>query len=347
MLEKPVKLTMRVLQHPWINATCATSEFPLESLEQPLHLPPPVPEFSILDSGTAYAGIPIKIMFTVTNRKQTPLTDLQIITKLTRDKKVKLSTYGSTIFSCVQANDSITDIKEITINSPGRISLKSEATFRSENAKSSCSTKQTLIFQNPIHVSFQFKGTQVPICEIAIRNQMQVPIQAVRVQVGENLVAIADSLQSEEIATGLVNITKKITGVSAFWEIPGCNHCSMAFPCEKAPEPLGLPARVFLRNVPKLVNCYEPFEASLFVKNVGQVPIEGEMAIVEGGITLFGLNGLMFGSIPPGSEYEVRGTFMATEEGKVKFPQVKVGIKGCPQFYIDVDSGVLVTGKEQ
>ena len=80
---------------------------------------------------------------------------------------------------------------------------------------------------------------------------------------------------------------------------------------------------------------------------MGKVPIEGEMAIVEGGITLFGLNGLMFGSIPPGGEYEVRGTFMATEEGKVKVPQVKVGIKGCPQFYIDVDSGVLVTGKEQ
>lgn len=346
MSDRPVKLVMQVLQPPSIAATCSTAEFPLESLGKPLHLPPPIPEFSISDTGVAYAGIPLKIIFTVLNRKLVPITEVQIVTRLARDKKVKLSKFGSTIFSNVQANSLITDVKEITINTPGRISLKSEATFRIENAKASCSAKQAIVFQNPLTVSFQFKGTITPICEISIRNQIPVPIRSLRVQVGDVSVAIADALETEEVATGLVQITKKITSVTAFWVIPGCNHCSMAFPCEKCPEPLELPARIRLVNVPKMVGCYEPFEASLLVQNVGQVPIEGEMAIVEGPIALFGLNALIFPQIPPGSQSEVRGTFMATVEGKVPFPRVKVAIKGCPQFDVDVDSGVLVANSE-
>ena len=343
----PVRVYMRMIQPPTIDTGCTTDRFALESLNRPLHVPPATPDFAISSSATAYTGVPTKVIFTVFNGKTTPITNVQITTKVMRDKTTKLASYVSPVFRLIGPNEKVTDVKSITINVPGTVTLKSEATFRADTTKSSCTAKQGFRFDPPIKLFVNFHGTQRPVCQFSVENQMVQPIRDVRVEVGDYESCIAPILGKGDVASGYLNVTKRITAVNAYWKVPGAEgQCTMSIPCDKAPENLELPAKVTLAHIPKMISCYTPFRATLLVKNMWRTQIEGEIAIEEGIISLFGLNRLAFPRMNPSEEKEVNGTFIALREGKVAFPRVKVAIKDGQQFTINVDSGVLVVGEE-
>ena len=343
----PVRLYMRMIKPPSMNATCGTESFALESLIMPLHVPPPIPECDFCNSSTGYTGVPTRVVFTLFNGKATPINNVQITTKVVRDKTTKLATYTSPVFRSVDANEKVTDVKVLTVNTPGTVTLKSEASYRTENTKSTCSVKQLFKFEEPIKLLYEFHGTAHPVCQVRVENLMPQPLMGVCVQVGDRESEVAGVLGNGEVASGFVNIAKRITAVNAMWTIPGsAERCMISLPCEKAPDQMELPAKVTLTKVPKMLACYTPFQATLTVKNMWRTQIEGEIAIEEGVIALFGLNRLVFTHMQPNEEREVVGTFIALREGKVVFPKVKVAIREGQQFTIDVDSGVLVVGDE-
>jgi hypothetical protein len=322
-----------------VNATSTTPSFALESLGSPLHLPAPIPAIVPHDSRLFFVAVPVPILLSVVNNRQTPLLEPELRIDVFDDKENNFQTEKNPPIETIAGQCTFCRIQWLTIARSGQFTIRADLQSKTDKAR----VKDVFTFEDPLTVIHRIKIAKRQLCEITVANdKLERPITNLRVAFSDTVIGIADVLRPDERASGFIQFDELPSSMLVLWELRGLPNCAQQIPLREGAAVRAAPITLKVTNIPKSVRCLEPFEATIVLQNNEKLSLSGEVAIRNGPILLWGLNKLQFVDLGPGGSADLKGNFVAVEEGKLVFPPFVIGVTGALQLECDAKTGVFV-----
>jgi hypothetical protein len=342
-----VGMMQSIFNDPSIFCGCSTSAFPLESLQKPLHLPPPVPHFSARESKSVHTGIPTTLCAIATNQRSHQLTDALLTIIVTDDKDNEITRSQSRSHPTLDPFSSIAHAMQVLIPITGPILVKAEFAARLDGVPTKANGKHRITAESPLTIRFRTHPSQKTAYQCTVGNdKLKRVVTNLKAEFNGQSRHIARRLTQDESVSSFFGHPERIRTVKFSWDLAAAPNCSQEERVERESGVADAPITLKLSDVPSEIVAMRKFKLKVTVCNASNIELSGEVSLTPGLIVLCGVNALQFTGMAAQGSTDLEGVFIACAHGVVPFPLFSVKITDGPQFACDVSQGLLVVGSE-
>ena len=343
-------LAISLTQPPSIEPFVQTSQFPLETFGDSLHLPPPSLHFGYNTDNTWFSHVPMPIFLTVVNLRVQEIKELVFTLKIYQNK-TKLQQVVEPVQGTVGSQSAFShQFKSKIIGKMIPIKVKATCTYKVENIKYTAKASKVFETVNSIKVTYQPIFNQLnPILSIEVENRMPWSIQSVEVTADNSTIPIASYLCTGEKASNYIELCSSLRNFTVTWDLLFAKRNSFVVDADIPYSQNMLPVTVRIENAPSTVPILKPFSTKVVITNISKNTLSGEMSFTQKSkvIEPFGVKNAVIDALQPSCNFEINLSFIAMSQGRASFPTFAFGFKGTQKFEITLKEVVLVIGSSE
>lgn len=347
-----VKLSLMICEPPSILFSARTNQYHFETLNEPLHLPPPTPHFVERKNKVANSGVPIYLIASLTNTRFQQIRDVQL--------SVGIWNNGRKISDKIQMEvpkpQNLAPQKWCTlplvISCPtdGTMTVQTAADVTFENQKMRPTQTFNVSIYKSVHVHTEIKDS---IMQLKVENQMKDTLLLnVKMRTPDKVIRnLARFLRFEELVSKIVSIENPFDRFEISWSLPFAHKCFLTLGVnQQTPEKNKKQnIEVNILDVPQAIAALKQFILTVEIKNLADKAISGNFAFkkADQNLNFVGKNSSIFENIEPGASQQIQLHCIALIPGSFSIPEVQLKLDGSNDSLVfESNKGILVIGHD-
>lgn len=347
------KISIMYCEPPFLQFGAHTSKFSLETFNEPLHLPPPVPAFRERLNKIGHSGVPVNLIVSVTNTRFQALRDVSLNVTIKHNTRViypnpkepqeKIPPKNVDPQKCFSIPIYFTCLVD------GNLTVTSIASFTFENQKKNVYQSDTLRITPSVSIIRSKPGK---VIQVKVENKMKdCLLLNVKLRIPDKQIKdIARFLRFEENVSTFIIPEKPLDKAEISWSLPSAPKCTQIIGFDKLPETKPPVIEVNISEVPQTIPALRPFNVTVEIKNLTQQTISGEVLFQkgEGVLHLVGKYLNKFEGVEPSKDTKISFNFIALSQGFYSIPDVELKIDGIKEPVVSKScAGILVIGNDE